>query len=280
MTDPTGPAVRDAAPAVDAAPDRPPMRRPSYLVAIGGVFIVFELPMLASLGRLLAIGLVVAGILTLRQLAVDPVARRHLNAAAILAVVVALTVVVLSLLALTADAGTQPPTWAEATAIAQTVLGILGSVLLTAGMTRELAGRGHPDAKDAWWLAALAVVLIHGPILVAALLAHPRRPPGRGLRAGSHRAVPCRHRALPAHRASRTPQRSTHPQAAPATSATTAGLTRNRQRADQHVAPGPARSERCRARATTLRLVHIVKSSSPRLLDDEGTPRVPGNNRR
>lgn len=178
MTDPTGSDVRDAPPAVEAARHRLPVRRPSYLVAIGGVFVVFELPMLAGLGRLLAIGLVVAGILTLRQMAVEPVARRCLNAAAIVAVVVALTVAVLSLLSLTVDAGTQLPTWAEATAMAQTVLGVLGSLLLAAGMARELAGREQPDAEDAWWLAALAVVLIHGPILVAALLAHLAGRPG------------------------------------------------------------------------------------------------------
>jgi cytochrome bd-type quinol oxidase subunit 2 len=178
MTDPSGPAVHDAPPAADAAPGRLPVRRSSCLVAVGGVLIVLELPVLAALGRLTGIALVVAGVLALRARTVDPVARARLNVAALLAAVVAVTVVVLSLLALTMTPGTQPPAWAEATAVAQTVLGIVGTVLLAAGMARELAGRGRPDAEDAWWLAALAVVLIHGPILVAALLAHLTGRPG------------------------------------------------------------------------------------------------------
>jgi hypothetical protein len=178
MTDPIGSAVHAAPPAEGVTPHRLPVRRSSYLVAVGGVLIVLELPVLAALGRLAGIALVVAGVLALRARAVAPVARARLAVAALLAVVVAVTVVVLSLLPLTMAPGTQPPAWAEATAVAQTVVGIVGTVLLAAGMARELTGRGRPDAEDAWWLAALAVVLIHGPILVAALLAHLTGRPG------------------------------------------------------------------------------------------------------
>lgn len=178
MTDPTGSAVHDAPPATDIAPHRPAVRRLSYLVAIGGVLVVLELPVLGALGRLAGIGLVVAGVLALRGRAVDPAARARLTAAAVMSVAVAGTVVVLGLVTLTMGTGTQPPAWAETTAIAQTVLGILGSVLLAVGMARELAGRNRPEAEDAWWLVALAVALIHGPILVAALLTHLAGRPG------------------------------------------------------------------------------------------------------
>ena len=155
------------------------VRRASYLVAAGGVLTILELPFVGPLVRLVAIGLVIAGVLRLRQAVIDPLGRRLLDAASLLAVAVAGTTLVLGAAELATVTGDTPPSWLRWVAVAKMALGLVGTVALAAGMACDLACHANQAAEDAWWWAATAVVLIQAPILVAAVAtAVARRPDG------------------------------------------------------------------------------------------------------
>jgi hypothetical protein len=151
--------------------------RPSYLVAAGGVLVVLELPVVGLLSRLVGIGMVLVGVLQLAALAADPVAQRRLRVATGIAVLVALLHVVVTIAALllldlgtAAAPTTSMPGWMGWASLAHMALGVAGTLLLVAGMARELHHRGHEEAEDAWWHVAIAVVAIQAPIVVAAAL--------------------------------------------------------------------------------------------------------------
>jgi hypothetical protein len=145
------------------------VRRASYLVAAGGVFTILELPFVGPLVRLVAIGLVVTGVLRLRQVVGDPVGRRWLDATGLLAVAVAGITLVLVAAELSILIGTSPPPWLRWVAVLKMALGIGGTVALAAGMACDMHHQANHPAEDGWWQAATAVVLIQTPILVAAV---------------------------------------------------------------------------------------------------------------
>lgn len=145
------------------------VRRASYLVAAGGVLTILELPFVGPLIRLVAIGLVVTGVLRLRQVVADPLSRRWLEAALLLAVAVAGITLVLVAAELSILTGGTPPPWLRWVAVAKMALGIVGTGVLAAGMACDVRRRANQAAEDGWWQTATAVVLIQAPILVAAV---------------------------------------------------------------------------------------------------------------
>jgi hypothetical protein len=156
-----------------------PVGPPAYLVAAGGVLVVLELPVVGLLSRLVGIAMVLVGVLQLAGLATEPGAQRRLRAAAATAVLVALLQVVVTLAALlvlddtdtvaAAAPAASTPGWTDWASLAHMALGVAGTLLLAAGMARELHQRGQAEAEDAWWHVAIAVVVIQAPIVVAAV---------------------------------------------------------------------------------------------------------------
>lgn len=172
-----------------AAPEGPPVlprprdgiARPAYLVAVGGLLVVFAVPLVGPFSRVLGGGLVLAAVLTLQRRTVHPRARRRVRTATALAAVVVATMLLLVATDLLQPPGTVQPAWVGWVAIAQMALGITGTAVLAAGLAQEACHRGKPPAETAWWHAAIAVGLIQGPILVASALAQATgRPDGVG----------------------------------------------------------------------------------------------------
>jgi hypothetical protein len=156
-----------------AAGELPPFRGPSYLVVLGGVLVILRLPVVGGLGALVGMVLVLVGTSMAFERATDPSARHRLAQAVGLAMVVtALTALpgLLTLLDLGPVPGGPVPAWASVVPIAHLGLGILGTGLLTVALTRETSARGWEAAADAWWAATVAIVVVHGPILAAAVL--------------------------------------------------------------------------------------------------------------
>jgi hypothetical protein len=148
----------------------------AYQLAGAGFLFVFELPFVGVVMELAAAALVVLGTRTLADLVPVGPRARALRLASQLAVVVAVTTVVLVVAALASWFGAGPsPVPGPSRAVlslpaVQTVLGVTGTLLVTAGMGHELRARGEQRSADAWFLAQAATVLIHTPIAVTVLL--------------------------------------------------------------------------------------------------------------
>jgi hypothetical protein len=169
MSDVSSAAPTGGAPSATTGRVDGTVRRASYLVAAGGLLTILELPFVGPLVRLVAIGLVVAGVLRLRQVVVAPRGRRWLDAAGLLALAVAAITLVLVAAELTVLTGGTPPPWLRWVGVAKMALGIVGTVALASGMACDMRDHADQAAEDGWWHAATAVVLIQAPILVAAV---------------------------------------------------------------------------------------------------------------